>query len=500
MTSIGNASVKAVKWSALTTVGRFALQLIAQSVLARILGPENYGLFGIGMVVYTFGNFFSSFGFGRNLLQKQEISDSDIRFAFTWQLMTGSLATLAIYLTAGLIADYFNEPRALPVIQWLSLACLLNAATAPANNLLQRDLNFKITGLIQVISYAIGYLGFAIPLAFNGYGVAALVTAWLVQAAVTFIASYWAHPHSVKPLLWFDGAKDAFGYGGTVFFTNIINWLLNNLDRVVIGRLLNTQAFGLYSAGYNLATMPNTLLLGTLQTTFLASGAKLQHDKQRLADSFLQVLASIWVLILPVFVFLALVSKDLVAILYGPKWEETASVLAILFLGMPAFIAWGLSTPILWNTGRGKYESLLQLPVLMLGAAALVIYAGDGIYTAALVTSSILAGRAIVMTHAAMRAVGLAYRRLFPIILRGLVLSIVVIGPGLLGKQLPVDYAYPCISLAASSVAAIGLLVLIIRFLPQLLGQQTMQMLIRFMPSLGRSSPLGSNITVAVHD
>lgn len=85
MTSIGNASVKAVKWSALTTVGRFALQLIAQSVLARILGPENYGLFGIGMVVYTFGNFFSSFGFGRNLLQKQEISDSDIRFAFTWQ-------------------------------------------------------------------------------------------------------------------------------------------------------------------------------------------------------------------------------------------------------------------------------------------------------------------------------------------------------------------------------------------------------------------------------
>ncbi|PPD35015.1 MAG: polysaccharide biosynthesis protein [Methylomonas sp.] len=500
MTSIGKASVKAVKWSALTTLGRFALQLIAQSVLARILGPENYGLFGIGMVVYTFGNFFSSFGFGRNLLQKPEISQQDIRFAFTWQLITGGLATVIIYLAAGLIAEYFQEPRALPVIQWLSLACLLNAATAPANNLLQRDLNFRITGLIQVISYAIGYLGFAIPLALNGFGVAALVTAWLVQAAVTFIASYWAQPHPVKPLFWFADAKHAFGYGGTVFFTNIINWLLNNLDRVVIGRLLNTQAFGLYSAGYNLATMPNTLLLGTLQTTFLASGAKVQHDKQRLADSFLQVLASIWVLLLPVFVFLALVSEDLVAILYGPKWKETASVLAILFLGMPAFIAWGLSTPILWNTGRGKYESLLQIPVLILGAAALVMYAGDGINTAALVTSSILAGRALVMTHAAMRAVGLAYRRLLPSILRGLLLSIVVIGPGLLGKQLPVGYAYPWISLAVSSVAAIGLLVLIIRFLPQLLGQQTMQMLIRFMPSLGHSSPFGSKLPVAAHD
>lgn len=500
MTSIGNASVKAVKWSALTTVGRFALQLIAQSVLARILGPENYGLFGIGMVVYTFGNFFSSFGFGRNLLQKQEISDSDIRFAFTWQLMTGSLATLVIYLTAGLIADYFNEPRALPVIQWLSLACLLNAATAPANNLLQRDLNFKITGLIQVISYAIGYLGFAIPLAFNGYGVAALVTAWLVQAAVTFIASYWVHPHPIKPLFWFAGAKHAFGYGGTVFFTNIINWLLNNLDRVVIGRLLNTQAFGLYSAGYNLATMPNTLLLGTLQTTFLASGAKLQHDKQRLADSFLQVLASIWVLILPVFVFLALVSKDLVAILYGPKWEETASVLAILFLGMPALIAWGLSTPILWNTGRGRYESLLQIPVLIIGALALLKYAGEGINTAALITSSILAGRAFVMTHAAMRAVSLTYRRLLPSILRGCLLSIIVIGPGLMGQQLPVEYAYPWLALTVSSFAAIVLLMLIIRFLPQLLGQETQAMLMRFLPGFVRRPHQDPKCVVAVYD
>lgn len=500
MTSIGKASVKAVKWSAVATLGRFALQLIAQSVLARILGPENYGLFGIGMVVYTFGNFFSSFGFGRNLLQKQEISESDIRFAFTWQLITGGLATLVIYLTAGLIAEYFNDPRALPVIQWLSLACLLNAATAPANNLLQRNLDFKTTGLIQIISYAIGYLVFAIPLALNGLGVTALVTAWLVQAAVTFIASYWAHPHPIKPLFWFAGAKHAFGYGGTVFFTNIINWLLNNLDRVVIGRLLNTQAFGLYSAGYNLATMPNTLLLGTLQTTFLASGAKLQQDKQRLADSFLQVLASIWVLILPVFVFLALVSRDLVAILYGPKWEETATVLAILFLGMPAFIAWGLSTPILWNTGRGKYESLLQIPVLIFGALALLEYAGDGIDTAALVTSSILAGRALVMTHAAMRAAGLTYRRLLPSILRGCLLSIIVIGPGLMGRQLPVEYAYPWLTLTVSSLAAILMFGLIIRFLPELLGSETQSMLTRFLPVLASRSCKTSKPVVVFHD
>ena len=115
---MSNGIVSAVKWSAIGTIARFALQLIAQVILARILGPQNYGLFGIGMVVYTFGNFFSSFGFGRQLLQKQQITDKDIRFAFTWQVCLGTLATLVILISAPWIAAYFNEPKVLPVIQW----------------------------------------------------------------------------------------------------------------------------------------------------------------------------------------------------------------------------------------------------------------------------------------------------------------------------------------------------------------------------------------------
>ena len=211
MSNLAKEGVRAVKWSAVSTAARFVLQLVAQVVLARILGPENYGVFGIGMVVLTLSNFLSNFGFGWNLLHKKNLTTEDIRFAFTWQLIAGGSSMVALYFSAPFLAEYFREPRVLGVIQWLSLASLMSAATSPASNLLQRDLNFKAVGLIQVGSYAIGYLMVGIPMALAGLGVQSLVAAWLVQTGVALVASYAIRPHSLVPLFHFSGTGKAMG-------------------------------------------------------------------------------------------------------------------------------------------------------------------------------------------------------------------------------------------------------------------------------------------------
>src|SRR5690349_9329970 len=77
---------RAFKWSALTTAGRFALQLVAQIVLARLLGPDNYGVYGIGMVVLTFSTFLSGNAFSYILMLRPTVDDDDVRFAFGWQV------------------------------------------------------------------------------------------------------------------------------------------------------------------------------------------------------------------------------------------------------------------------------------------------------------------------------------------------------------------------------------------------------------------------------
>ncbi|MDB5744878.1 MAG: polysaccharide biosynthesis protein [Polaromonas sp.] len=485
-TGLGRSGVVAVKWSAISTAARFALQLLAQVVLARTLGPDIFGVFAIGMVVLTFANFVSGFGFSWSLLQRPVLREEDIRFAWTWQLAVGMLSMLAVYCLAPVLADYFREPRAQSVIEWLSLACLLSAAAAPATYLLQRDLNFRATGLVQVGSYAAGYVVVGIPMALAGWGATSLVAAWLVQAGVLLVASYAIKPHALRLLWWYPDAASAVGTGRAVFLTNVVNWLLNNLDRVFIGRLLNAQALGLYNVAYNLATMPNTLLLGALQPAFLAAGARLQDDRQRLGRAYAQMLATILVLVVPAFVFLALISETLVRLLYGPQWHDAGWVLGILFLSMPAYVIWGLSTPVLWNTDRKYYEFALQLPIVGLGALGFYLFSGLGIRAAATVAALLLVARALVIGVAAFRALGLRFSVLLPHVARSLFFCGLCVAAVLSSQHLLARFGIPLISLGAMTLSTLLTVALCIACRPQLLGQETASMMLRFFPALGR--------------
>lgn len=484
MSGLSQSGVTAVKWSALSTLARFALQLLAQVILARTLGPEIFGIFAIGMVVLTFATFFSGFGFSWSLLQRTTLRDEDVRFAWTWQLVVGVITMLAVYLMAPALADYFREPRAQAVIEWLSLACLLSAASAPATYLLQRDLNFRAAGLIQVGSYTAGYVAVGVPMALFGWGASSLVAAWLVQVAVVLIASYALKPHSIRPLFWYADAASAAGTGRAVFLTNIVNWILNNLDRVMIGRLLNAEALGLYNVAYNLATLPNNLLLGALQPAFLAAGARLQNELERLGRAYFQMLATIFVLVLPAFVFLVLISGDLVRLLYGSKWSEAGLVLSILFMSMPAYVIWGISTPVLWNTGRKYYESALQLPIVLVGGLGFYLFARQGIQAAATVAALLLVLRALVIGTMAFRALKLSGIALLPHVGRGILLGALCAMGVLAGQQMVARFDMPLLSLAASTLLAMCLPGTLVMIRPQLLGDQTVTMLIRFLPRL----------------
>jgi O-antigen/teichoic acid export membrane protein len=481
---LGQPGVAAVKWSAVSTAARFGLQLVAQVMLARTLGPEIFGIFALGMVVLTFANFVSGFGFSWSLMQRTTLHDEDIRFAWTWQVMVGAITMLAVYLAAPYIAAYFKEVRSQAVIEWLSLACLLAAAAGPATYLLQRDLNFRAVGLVQVGSYAAGYLCVGLPMALLGRGAESLVAAWLVQAGVMLIASYVLKPHPVRPLFWYAGARTAVGTGRAVFFTNIVNWVLNNMDRVLIGRLLDAHSLGLYNVAYNSATMPNTLLLGALQPAFLAAGARLQDDPQRLGRAYVQMIATVLVLAVPTFVFLALISPDLMRMLYGARWSEAGWVLGILFLGIPAYVIWGLSTPVLWNTGHKHYEAALQLPLILVGGLGFYMYAANGIQSAAVVTSLLLVLRALVIGAAALRALKLSVFLLVPHAIRGLLLSAVSALGGYAGLQATARFNAPLLSLMAATVIALAAVAVLLLLRPQILGAETAAMIIRFFPRL----------------
>jgi len=475
---------RALKWSAATTVARFALQLGAQVALARILGPDNYGVYGIGIAVLTFVAFLSGSSFSWNLMLLPAVDDDDIRFSFTWQMLVGGGCALAMYAAAPAAAVFFADRRVEGMVQLLSVASLFTAASAPATCLLQRDLNFRMLGLIQLASYAVGYLAVGVTMALHGFGPYALGTAAVVQAAMVLLTSYAARPHPLRPLFSHAGGAAALATGRTVFLTNVVNWFLGNIDRVLIGRVLNAQAVGLYNVAYNLAAIPGTLLLGALQPTFLATGARLQHDPQRLAQGWRVALACVLVLATPAAVVFALLAGDLVRLLYGAAWAESAWVLGLLFLCLPAWACWGISTPVLWNTGRKHLEYMLQLPLLAMALPAWWIAAPSGIRAVATVSALIIAARAIVIVVAALRALRLRWRVVAAPLLRGAALAVVCALAVLTGQHAAAGATQAGVALAAGSAGALAVLLAVAVWPQQLLGADVHGVAARFVPFL----------------
>jgi lipopolysaccharide exporter len=478
---------RAMKWSVATTLVRFALQLASQIALARLLGPDVYGVYGIGMIVLTFVGFLSGVSFSWNLMLLPTLADEDVRLSFTWQVLIGVACGMAMWLAAPWIAHFFGDTRVAGMVQLLAIASALTAASSTATCLLQRELDFRSLGLIQIGSYAVGYLVVGVSLALLGYGAVSLGVAAVVQAAVVLVATCTVRRHPMRPLLRHAGS-DTLATGRIVFFTNVVNWCLNNLDRVVIGRLLNTHAVGVYNLAYNVASIPNTLLVGALQPTLLSSGARMQDDPARLGEGWSRALAAVLVLATPIAVSAALLSRDLVAFVYGPAWGDAGWVLGALFLCVPAWACWGISTPVLWNAQRKSSEFLLQLPVLAIAAAAWIWAAHGGVRYVAAASVLVLFTRAVVMVTAVVRRLRLRGGGLRVALLRGAALA-ALCGAGVLaGQHLAGADAEPLVRLLAG--AAIGAVPapLVLLLAPHWLGRDALALLSRLLPFLVKTT------------
>lgn len=361
--SLKSLSLTAFLWGGGGAFLRLFMQIAAQIVLARLLGPEQYGLFAMSVLVMSFSAFFSDIGMAYGLIQRKQLDDSHIRFVFTWQIVLGLVVTGTMAALAGTLAVFFREPRLEMIMLALAPLAFLQAASAVSLNLLKRELDFKSLQIAQAIAYFVGYVCLGIPLALAGAQVWALVAAWAVQSLLSLALMYRAARHPLRPLLWHADARNMGYFGGTVLLTNLTNWMIGNIDRAVVARTLSSASMGLYANAYNLVNTPSNTILGFMQPVMYSACAKVQDDPQRIRRAYLMLMAGIALAIMPVFFAMAAVADTLVLALYGERWAGASAVLGPIALAMPVALLWGITTPVLWNTGRTTLEFKMQFPL-----------------------------------------------------------------------------------------------------------------------------------------
>jgi len=351
-------SLRAAGWGYLGSIVRLVVQILAQIVLARLLGPQDYGLFAIGVILVSLTFLFSDVA-SSALIQMKEVSEQQLRFAFFCQFSAGLIATLFLVTFAQPISNAMDQPRSLGVIYALAPVCILNALGGVALAQLRRGLEYGVIQFAQTAGYFTGYILVAIPLAvWFDAGVWSLVSAWVVQATLTSYLYWRKAPHSFWPSFFCHESRKMIHFGAAAMLANFSNWALSNVDRLIVARFSPLTETGLYTTSVSLLNTPLAQILGTFQSVTFSASSRMEQGKDE--KLFLPLVGIVSLVTWSMYGFALAVSGTLIGALYGPKWINAVPYMAAFCVSLSAFGTMSAITPLLWGRGAVRREAMPQ--------------------------------------------------------------------------------------------------------------------------------------------
>lgn len=329
MTSLRAQTLFGFKWSTASQVVRQVLQVVTNIVLARLLAPQDFGVMGMAMIAVGFINMFKDLGTSAALIQNAAPSDRLKSTIFWLNLGFGVLATLGLWGLAYPISFFYGEVRLIPVLQALSLTFLISSLSIVHKAVLEKDLSFKAVAIVEASSSALGYAT-GIAMAARGFGAMSLAAQTLATITVATLMFWIYSPW--RPKLEFSAAeaRSISRFSANLVGFNVFNYFSRNVDNLLVGKYLGSQALGYYSLAYNIMLYPIMNISAVIARVLFPALARVQHDNERFRRAYLKVIVGIALVAFPLMTGLEAVAPEFVVAVFGEKWLPVAILLMIL--------------------------------------------------------------------------------------------------------------------------------------------------------------------------
>ena len=305
------------------------IQFFTTVILARILTPEDIGIFSVGVVIVGLAHTFRDFGVSHYLVQEKELTKERIRTAFGLTLIIAWTAAIILISSAGLISSFYNEPGVKEVLYILALSFFFIPFSSTILGLLRREMNFEKILVINLAS-TIANTAISLSLAYMGYGFISLAWGTMASALITVVAGVVLRPKESQFIPSFKEFNRIFSFGSYTSGATIIQELGISTPDLAIGRNLGFSSLGLYSRGVGLVSIFNYAIAAAINPIISPYFAKLTREGTCLKEPYLRSIEYFTVIAWPFFLFLGIFPDKIILILYGEQWLEAGNVVRIL--------------------------------------------------------------------------------------------------------------------------------------------------------------------------
>jgi PST family polysaccharide transporter len=351
---------------------KFCLQLGSVVILARLLTPEDYGMFGIVIAIIVFINLFKDMGLPVVTIQRANITHVQISNLFWINTGMGIGFALILLGLAPLIGWVYHEPRLVSMLVVMSLYCVVGGISAQPQALLKRNMKFKALAFIEVVAMIIGVF-VAVTAAWYRGAYWSLVYMHLAIAAVSACGALWACKWLPSFPRRNTGTYELITSGAHLTITAVLTYAARNVDTLLIGWSRGTRELGFYDKAYQL------LLLPILQVTLPISGvalsvlskAQANGEQHRRHHAIIILLTASLGMAFVAFLFAN--AENVIGIMLGPQWMPSVPI--FLALAPAAFVDTFLITLnwVLISLGQTKRLFRMTFAVTLLTVAGFFV-------------------------------------------------------------------------------------------------------------------------------
>lgn len=305
------------------------VNLIVQIILARILMPEEFGTIALLTVFMTILDVFVTYGFGNSLVVNKKSDDLDFSTCFYFGIFLSLVIYGIVWVSSPYISQFFYGHNELDLlVKVMALRMPISAVNSVQHAYIAKNMRFKMFFYATLIGTILSGI-LSITMAYNGFGVWALVAQYLSNAFFSTITLWIIAKWRPKWIFSFKRLKAIYDYGWKILAVGLVDTIFGQIRSLVIAKQYSKADLAYYNRGYHFAGFGMQLVEPTIAGVLFPALSNCNDDQKMMKSVTQRVTKTSTFMICGIMGLLAAISQPLILVLLTEKWSNSIIFLQI---------------------------------------------------------------------------------------------------------------------------------------------------------------------------
>lgn len=354
-------SVNGIIWTFIDMFINKGAFFLTTLYLARIIGPEEFGLIGMIALFISIGNTLIESGMSTSLLRTRDLSNEDYSTVFITNILVSVFIYILLFAASPYIAHFYRQPSLSSFLRVYSLGFILYSLRSIHNVKLIRELQFKKITYLSLPGNIFSVI-ISLYVAKNGYGIWSMAILFLINQIITTILFWVLITWSPSLDFNFMKFKYHFKFGYKLVLSALLNTLFENINNILIGKFYNIQLLGFYDRAYALNNYPASLLSGIVMKVSMPAFAIIKEDRETLKNVYTKTIQIAFLISASSYAVAAYLAEPIIKLILGIEWLNAIPIFQILAISFALYPIHSLNINLLSLYGRS--DLFLKLEVI----------------------------------------------------------------------------------------------------------------------------------------